>query len=313
MKATDYIETEATHALVYGDPGSFKSSLVMKLAEAGYKLKYFMIDGGAPLKILSKGALSNVEIFPIQDTVDNPIGIKTFRSVIRGGLCSICDAHGDIGCIICKRSGGSFSDVCLNAMAMNEIAVFDHLSGAADSAMAKVFDGEKALESSNASDNKAGYTEYRKQGWQMQDFLSRMQIASFNVVCITHMIMVDMEDNLKKIVPQLGTRDFSSTGGKYFTDIIHCEPNAAKKTFNFGSLSTYRYGVLTKSRNNIDIAAMKEPSLVPFFTDAKVGEGLHPKVIPINDSKPILKQIDVVTNITGETMQQKLARLKKGK
>lgn len=317
MKATDYLKTEPTHALVYGDPGSFKSSIVIKLAEQGFKLKYFCIDGGVPLKILSAKGLENVEVFPIMDTVDNPIGIRTFRSVIRGGLCSICDAHGDVGCTSCRRSGLVFSDISLGNMAMNEIAVFDHLSGAADSAMAKVFDGEKALLSTNTSDNKQSYSDYRKQGWQMSDFLTRNQIAPFNTICITHQIMVDMEDNLKKLVPQMGTRDFSATAGKYFTDIIHCEANAQAKKFNFGSLSTYRYGVLTKSRNNVDMTKMDQPTLAPFFIDPSIGAETKPRAVIMDDAKPMIKAIDVVGNAvatgSGMTLAQKVAALKKGK
>jgi hypothetical protein len=264
MKASEYVQNEAQHLCIYGDPGTGKSTLVVKLAEEGFKLKYFFLDDGIPLLGLSKEALDNIELFVLRDTPTFQVAIQTCREVIKGGRYNLCDFHGQIDCIPCKKAQRNFSSVFLGGMQLDEIAVFDHLSGLADSSMNTVFNGDEYIKDSA---DKAGYTQFRQQGWLMMDFLSRMQIAPFNTICITHQIMVDMEDNKKKLVPQCGTRDFSATAGKYFGNIIHC--SVLNKEHKFGSSSTYQNGVITKSRSGVEIERMKIPSLAPFFT-AKV-------------------------------------------
>lgn len=279
MKGSDYSQGSAEHLCVYGDPGSGKSTIVMNLLAAGFKLKYFPVDAGVPRGILEDGKarpytpdeLSRLEVFPLRDTSKFPVGIQTCRKVITGGEYNLCDYHGQINCSVCRSSGADFSRVCLNEMMLDEIAVFDHLTNLTNSALNACWDGGKfAMEGGKDKDNST-FTTWRQQGWQLTDFLSHVQVAPFNVIVIAQEYMAIFEDKSKSIAPHAGTKDFSSTTGSYFGHVIHC--SVSNMRHKYGSGSTFATGVLTKSRSHIRIEEMEKPSLAPFFLDPKVGIG----------------------------------------
>lgn len=299
MKATEFKKSQAQHIMIFGDPGTGKSMLVLQLLEAGYKIKYFCIDGGIPdgfvdskgkERLLKQNELERLEIFMLRDTPSFQVGQQTFRKVIKGDSLNICDYHGQVNCSVCRKAELSFSTVCLNDMHLDEIAVFDHLTAFSKSVLNTLWDGETF--SSNISgdagkEDGTSYTIFRQQGWLENDFLSRQQVAPFNTIVIAEQMMVEMEDNKKKLVPSCGTKDFSATVGSYFGNIIHASVVNGKH--RFGSKSTYQNGVITKSRSGFEIEKMEVPSLAPLFLPIEQARVSKPEM-------PIGKQSSVATD-----------------
>ena len=106
----------------------------------------------------------------------------------------------------------------------------------------------------------------------MHAFLSNVQQAPFHCICIAHSLEVRAEDGTTILVPQVGTRNFSDTVGKYFDHIVYCHiHNGQHKA---GSSTLYRAGVLTGSRSDIAVESKdaKEVSLEGFFSTAVAGQ-----------------------------------------
>lgn len=314
MKASDYALLQPQHCLIYGEPGTYKSRLVMELAEAGFKLKYFCLDGGIPLKGQSKHALDNTEVFILRDTSTFQVGIKTIRKIIKGDEYNLCDFHGNIECKNCRLAGQSFSRVCLNESQLDEIIVIDHLTAVSNSALNTVWDGNKYAESTVPADDTTSFNIWRQQGWLIADVLKRAENASFNTAIISQETMVKTEDGSSKIMPQAGTDNFSRTIPGYFHHVIHCDRGSTG--FKFSSIRNNQ--AIVKSRDNVAIEDMKKPSLVPFYPPLGVqreqiivvpeGELVRPNIVTPKKIDPVTQEIKEV----GKQLAQvdKLAAMK---
>lgn len=102
----------------------------------------------------------------------------------------------------------------------------------------------------------------------MDKFLSQVQQAKFNIVCITHVVETELEDGRKKLVPVCGTTAFSRNTAKYFDHVVYCE--IKNKKHNFASSTTYANNILTGSRTDIALESTEAPSLLAIF-EGKVG------------------------------------------
>lgn len=251
------------HLGIHGDPKSGKSTLASELANYGYRLDWFSIDNGhSVLFKLPVQSLERVSIYHLPDTRSFPVGIATVREVVKGGKHNLCDIHGQINCTYCRTKGLSFSTVHLDDGDPMHVSVFDHASALAESAM------NVAYKKFNKPDEDAPQQEFKHhglQGFLMNEILSAIQHAQFHAIVLSHSMEVEMEDGKKRIVPHIGSREFSRNAGKYFDHVIHCAVNnLAHKS---GSKTTYSAMVLTGSRSDVDINGTSgKPSLVPFFT-----------------------------------------------
>ena len=98
----------------------------------------------------------------------------------------------------------------------------------------------------------------------MDMFLSYVQQAPYNIVCISHETEVEMEDGKSKLVPTAGTRNFSRNTAKYFDEVVYCEVKNKKHVA--ASSTTYANNVLTGSRTgNVLESKPGEASLVSIF------------------------------------------------
>jgi hypothetical protein len=98
----------------------------------------------------------------------------------------------------------------------------------------------------------------------MDTFLSYVQQAPFNIVCISHETEVEMEDGKQKLVPTAGTRNFSRNTAKYFDEVVYCE--VKNKKHIAASSTTYANNILTGSRTGNTLENKPgEASLVPIF------------------------------------------------
>lgn len=236
----------------------------------GYNITWVSLDNGhhdvifkLPLELDYLDEHLNILVLP--DTKDFPIAIKTCLKIVTGAEVSICDVHGAVDCSTCKRNSGSFTSICANSFGPKDVLVFDHLGQLADSAMAQIF-----IKGKKGDDDKPEWEDYAKQGTLMSRFLTNIQQATYNVICITHVCETEMEDGTKRLVPLVGTTNFSRNVGKYFDHIIHCQ--VLNRGHKFGSSTGYATKILTGSRSDVEIEKEEKPSLVKFLDGTVVAE-----------------------------------------
>lgn len=259
-KLTDTQFGAAHHVCVFGDPKTGKSTLVSKLAEAGYNLIWVSLDNGhSVLYKLPHEAQERIELIRLPDTRDFPVGIATCLKIATGSKLTICDSHGQVDCSVCRRNKNEFwSTVYCREHDTNTIIVFDNISQLADSAMNFATEGKP-------DGYKSTYDDFRMQGFLMNKFLTDLQQASFHSICIAHVCETTMEDDGKKLVPWIGSVPFSRQAGKYFDHMVYL--NVRNKKHIGGSSSTFDTRAVTGSRTDISIEddKYKEFSLAPII------------------------------------------------
>lgn len=249
-----------THrVLVFGAPKSGKTQLAGELA-SHYKILWFDLENGfETLLKLPKESQSNIELITLPDTKVYPIAIETMLKVITGNKVEICEAHGKVSCQVCKKLPDSqYSIVELNSLNDEWVVVVDSLTQLSNSAMNHLTKNCDEL-------YKPEWSDYRNQGQLLDKFLSQIQQAKFNVVCITHECETEMEDGKKKLVPVAGTTNFSRNTAKYFDHVVYSE--LKNKSHKFASSTTYANNVLTGSRSDVTLESSQNPSLKQIFTE----------------------------------------------
>ena len=292
MKLSQRVANKSHRVLVFGPPKSGKTELVGKLATR-FNLLYFDLENGVDTLLkLPPEAQDRVEVFSLPDTRDFPVAIETMLKVIRGNKVKFCHTHGKVNCALCaKNPDAIWNEVELNSLGPDTIVVIDSITQLTNSAIAHITKGTDELYKLQTDD-------WGNLGKLLDIFLSHVQQASFNVVCISHETEVEMQDGKQKLVPTAGTRNFSRNTAKYFDEVIYCE--VKNKTHVAGSSTTYANNILTGSRTGLRTEDAKgEASLIPIFT------GERPTVNPAVNNTPA-----TTAKSTLEEMRARLAAKK---
>lgn len=256
MKLTEKKHATTQRVLVFGPPKSGKTQLVAALSNK-YNLVYFDLENGyATMLKLPLAQQERINLISIPDTKVYPIAIETCLKVITGAKTEICEAHGKVLCPLCKKDGAPTVTVELNTLPETSIVVFDSLTQLSNSAMNHLTKTKDDL-------YKPEWSDYRNQGQLLDKFLSQIQQARFNVVCITHETETEMEDGKKKLVPVAGTREFSRNTAKYFDHVIYCDIKAMKHIA--ASNTVYSGMVLTGSRTDVDLQKEGSKGLLDIY------------------------------------------------
>lgn len=262
MKLTEKKLSKTHRVLVYGEPKSGKTELAARLAEHYNVLLFDLENGYETLLKLPKEWQERVDVISIPDTKVFPIAIETMLKVVTGNKVDICDTHGKVNCAICKKDSLSFSTVELNSLSDEWIVIVDSLTQLSASAMNHLTKTQDEL-------YKPEWSDYRNQGQLLDKFLSQVQQAKYNIVCITHVVETELEDGRKKLVPVCGTTAFSRNTAKYFDHVVYCE--VKNKKHNFASSTTYSNNVLTGSRTDIVMENNAAPTLKDIFSETSTG------------------------------------------
>lgn len=272
-KLTEKKVSRTHRVLVYGEPKSGKTQLAAQLAEK-FNLLFFDLENGyETLLKLPHDWQERVEIVSIPDTKVYPIAIETMLKVITGAKVDICDEHGKVNCPLCKKDSKPFTSVELNSLGEDWVVVVDSLTQLSNSAMNKLTKTQDEV-------YKPEWTDYRNQGQLLDKFLSQVQQAKFNIVCVTHVVETELEDGKKKLVPVCGTTQFSRNTAKYFDHVVYCEVKNRKH--NFASSTTYANNVLTGSRTNITLETSTAPNLLDIFTSDPSKQSAPNQATPAN-------------------------------
>lgn len=260
-KLIDKKVSKTHRVLVYGEPKSGKTELAARLSEK-YKILFIDLENGYETLLKMPVAWQqNVEIVSIPDTKVFPIAIETVLKIVTGQPVEVCDEHGKVGCAICKKDSLPTTRVCLNELTDDWIVIVDSLTQLSNSAMNHLTKGQ-------VDTYKPEWTDYRNQGQLLDKFLSQVQQAKYNIVCVTHVVETELEDGRKKLVPVCGTTAFSRNTAKYFDHVVYCE--VKNKKHNFASSTTYANSVLTGSRTDISLESVDNPSLLAIFSENNV-------------------------------------------
>lgn len=264
MKLSQKSQSNIHHILLFGPPKSGKTQLAGTLA-ALFNLHWFDLENGyETLLKLPSEQKERVEIVSIPDTRSFPIAIETMLKVIKGGIFEICEAHGKISCAICRKESLGFSTVNTKEFTEKDVVVVDSLTQLTNSAIAHITKNQP-------EDYRLTYEDWGNLGKLMDAFLSHVQNAPFNVVCISHETETEMEDGKLKLVPTAGTRNFSRNTARYFGEVIYCEVKNRKHIA--ASSTTYANNILTGSRTGVVLEGSELSSLLPIFVSGSSNGG----------------------------------------
>jgi len=263
MNLTDKVPTATHRIIVYGAPKSGKTQLVGELAKK-YKLIWFDLENGyATLLKLPKAYQSNIEIISIPDEKDFPIAIETLLKAFTGNEIAICEQHGKVSCPLCRKDAKPESKICLSVLGSDSIVVIDSLTQLTNSIIGQVGKGKNI-------DFKFGYDEWAHVKNLVEAFLSKVQQAKFNIVCISHEEEVEMENGAKKIVPVCGSSKSSRNTAKYFDHVVYCD--VKNKKHGASSSTTFSNNILTGSRTDAILESAIQPSLFEIFEQKTVSQ-----------------------------------------
>jgi len=257
MKLLSKAKNSFRRVLVYGGPKTGKTKLVSQLAQH-YNLIWFDCEQGwTTLLQLPHEWQERINIISVPDSRTYPIAAETWLKVIKGQTVSICEAHGKVMCAVCKRDNLIQDSVTLNTTPANTVVVFDSLTQFTNSCVSHI-----------TKDQPDGYKlqldDYGNLRVLIDKFLSQVQAAQYNIVCITHEEEVEMEDGKNKLVPSSGSSKSARNTAKYFDDVIYCEVKNKKHVF--GSSTVYGMNMVTGSRTDVVMEKSAEPTLLDIFT-----------------------------------------------
>ena len=266
MKLSQMKVSTIRHALLYGPPKTGKTRLAGTLAKS-YDLLWFDLENGfETLLQLPTEFQDRIDVIQLPDTRSFPIAIETMLKVIKGSKAEICHEHGKVSCAFCKKNKpDEFTTVELNALPSSTVVVVDSLTQLTNSAIAHITKGKP-------DDYKLEYDDWGNLGKLMDNFLSHVQNAPYNVVCISHETEAELEDGTTKLVPTAGTRNFSRNSARYFGEVVYCQVKNKKHVA--ASSTTYANNILTGSRSGVSLEQSAEATLLSIFSSERNAAGI---------------------------------------
>ena len=267
MAKLSTLQHSQTHrVLIFGGPKTGKSQLAGELSEFYNLIWIDMENGHEVLFKLPTEWQERIELIALPDTRSYPIAIETVLKMVKGKV-AICEEHGKVGCMVCKRAlleaekreenmPNLFIDVDLPSLSHEDVVVFDSLTQLSNSAIAFITKSEP-------DDYKLDYNDWGNLGKLLDIFLSHIQQAGYNVIVISHEIEAETEGKKKTLVPVGGTRNFSRNIAKYFDHVVYAERKNKKHVF--ASSTGYATNILTGSRTDAIMEGSDKPTLLTIF------------------------------------------------
>lgn len=256
MAKLNTMKVSATHrVIVYGAPKTGKTELVGQLSEH-YNLKWLDLENGHnTLFKLPVPWQERIDMIALPDTKSYPIAAETCLKVVKGAVV-ICNEHGKVSCMICKREEKETTGIDVTTMGVDDILVVDSLTQLSNSIISHITKNQP-------DDYKLNYDDWGNLAKLLDIFLSEIQQASYNVIVISHEQEVEGENKKKTLTPVGGTRNYSRNVAKFFDHVVYCERKNKKHVF--ASSTTYATNILTGSRTDVVMEEGDKPSLLAIF------------------------------------------------
>lgn len=301
MKLNLKVPSATQRVVVYGPPKCGKTQLVGTLA-AHFKLLWFDLENGyVTLMKLPQQYQENVELISIPDSRTFPIAVETMLKVIIGLPVDICEAHGKVGCQLCKKEDKPVVRVELNKLTPDTIVVVDSLTQFSNSCIANITRNQP-------DDYKMEFDDWGNLKTLVEKFLSQVQAAKYNIVCISHEEEVKLEDGRQKLVPVCGSSKSSRNTAKYFDHVVYCE--VKNKKHMASSSTTFSNNILAGSRTDIRMEDSPELTLLSIFkpTATQVSTSLKGNFTELKED---IKELDTLHQSNGEKAVVALTALQK--
>ena len=256
MKLTHKQVSPVHRVLIYGPPKTGKTELAGSLAEFKSIIWFDLENGYTTLLKFPEEWKDRIEIISLPDTKSFPVAIETCLKVIKGARVSICEEHGKVSCPTCAKASAPTTSVCLNELDESTVVVFDSLTQLTSSAIAHIT-------KNRPDDYKMDFDDWSNLGKLMETFLSHIQQAKYNVVCISHETEAELEDGKIKLVPVAGSRAFSRNTAKYFDHVVYAE--VKNKKHGVYSSTTSANNLNTGSRTGIALESITGSPLIALF------------------------------------------------
>lgn len=267
---------ETDHVILYGEPGSGKTTLAGLLAEFYYVLWF---DGDKGLTALKHNLHPELlkRIIPIRilDNTSTPNFCMTMLKVITGKPHNICLEHGIVECPLCKTGGKPFATVELNKLPKNWVAVMDSHTQFYSSTLAFAYYKNTGKNIGTDTDDtyKGDFDFWAIARNMVEKYGNYLKDLKCKYVSISHESLETMENNTKKIVPVGGSSNANKNYAKYFGTEVNCKIVNAKHVYY--TSTTGNASVQTKSRANIALELKSVPSLLHVFEPDLADEQLR--------------------------------------
>lgn len=252
--------TATPSVMLFGAPFTGKSLLAGKLAEH-FNIIYIDIEGGHDVLFqLPELWQERIEVVSIPDTTTYPMAIETCLKIVKGPV-DVCEAHGKVSCMVCKRNKAPTIHVDLHALSQDTIVIFDSATQLTSSAISNITKAQP-------DDYKLEYDDWGSLAKLMDIFFSHIQTARYNRIVISHTTEAKQDDGRTLIFPVAGSRNFSSNVAKFFDHVVYLEKK--NKKHKAASATTYMNNIMTGSRSGVVMEEMEESSLLSIFAPDKV-------------------------------------------
>lgn len=298
---------------IFGAPKTGKTQLCGQLTLAGFQLIYIDVaNEGSVLLKLPLEAQERIVYVPVQDTSESPLAHATVDKLVRGGNFRVCLQHGRVSCPTCKTLDDEHH-VMVNIPTerteenRNVIVVIDNMSQVSQAVAFNIMKGKTKVDAIPDMDKetiqrvaeKEAFEDYRIQGRYLDRILSFIQTAPYHCIVTAHEVEGITETGLKKIVPYIGTTNYSANVGRFFGHMIYTEVVNGK----YRAISSAKGSnkVMAGSRLDVVLDNMEVPDLLPIFDyqSAKNTSSVSIGVPNTNQqAKTVLSNIAITTTPT---------------
>lgn len=250
-------DTNNSNAVVlFGNPGTGKTSELAQLANAGCTLHILDIEGGSSVLniAVNEEAKERVNVYRIWDDSQNAAGIKIVSRIFDGRKpVTFCKEHSLVGCPTCSKlpnAADEFETVDVSQFGEKDILCVDSITQLINSACVHSAGARQVLQT-----RKLEWDNWSDLGQLMDFIFTKAQAAKFKTVFITHEMMIENAAKEAMIMPIYGTANYSRNCSRFFGSVIRCY--VKNGTHRKQSLAGDNGRVVVKNRANLDINKCK--------------------------------------------------------